>query len=462
MFSRWAEGGGTGRRRAEGTGSTDEASASAVDGLPGVAGRAGRVGWSLTRLERAAVLLVALTLAVRLSTLSDFRLFSWSLPGGRHTTEGHAPELHRRVRGKHAKARGGEAETWSNPFPPVANVKISALSMPPGREMQIKELEKQMLGSMGMARRKAIDGRRINRKNGGGDEPETWRQRRKERVGTLELTASWDVLKRVKRIRSETPLLLNKAQFAGEDKTKPLRTWLVYQGENGTVTYNYPKALINFLPDDDSHWHFETCAVVGNSGVLLLTENGEEIDKHDAVFRINLASLRGFQQWAGRKATFNVVNAHNVRAMLLGPGKDRFIASAGHPEHIVMFETVAQEVRQHFLLPLLRSEPSALLLNPLIVNGFHSVWIQLRYLLEQESDRNYQRKPMSGFFTVMMALQVCGHVNIYGFDSYQSSKRSYRYHYFDDIQGFTSRHSFDLAFEVFKIMSQHGLLAIQV
>jgi hypothetical protein len=71
-----------------------------------------------------------------------------------------------------------------------------------------------------------------------------------------------------------------------------------------------------------------------------------------------------------------------------------------------MFETVAQEVRQHFLLPLLRSEPSALLLNPLIVNGFHSVWIQLRYLLEQESDRNYQRKPMSGFFTVMMALQV--------------------------------------------------------
>lgn len=47
------------------------------------------------------------------------------------------------------------------------------------------------------------------------------------------------------------------------------------------------------------------------------------------MFRINLASLRGFGQWAGRKSTFNVVNAHNVKEMLLGPSKDKFIAGAG-------------------------------------------------------------------------------------------------------------------------------------
>ena len=47
------------------------------------------------------------------------------------------------------------------------------------------------------------------------------------------------------------------------------------------------------LPSKPPFWprQFRTCAVVGNSGDLLKTEFGKEIDEHDAVIRDNEAPV---------------------------------------------------------------------------------------------------------------------------------------------------------------------------
>ena len=47
------------------------------------------------------------------------------------------------------------------------------------------------------------------------------------------------------------------------------------------------------LPSKPPFWprQFRTCAVVGNSGDLLKTKFGEEIDAHDAVIRDNEAPV---------------------------------------------------------------------------------------------------------------------------------------------------------------------------
>ena len=244
-----------------------------------------------------------------------------------------------------------------------------------------------------------------------------------------------------------------------DSRTKPvLQHWLesTTGDTNETLIYHFPRSLFEQLPLDEPKFEFKTCAVVGNSGVTLLKEYGEEIDNHDAVIRINMAPIRGFEKYVGKRTTFDVVNSHNVREILQGVRRWR-PANEGETK-LVLFETASHFARYHLCQPLLKKygAENAILLNPLFSNRAHSLWIKLKELLEKTKNSQYNRKPMSGFFAVLYALQMCEKVDLYGFDAYTSRKKSYRYHYFDNVQGFTDVHSFDLAIEVFKFIAKKG------
>jgi len=244
-----------------------------------------------------------------------------------------------------------------------------------------------------------------------------------------------------------------------DSRTKPvLQHWLesTTSDTNETLIYHFPRSLFEQLPLDEPKFEFKTCAVVGNSGVTLLKEYGEEIDNHDAVIRINMAPIRGFEKYVGKRTTFDVVNSHNVREILQGVRRWR-PANEGETK-LVLFETASHFARYHLCQPLLKKygAENAILLNPLFSNRAHSLWIKLKELLEKTKNSQYNRKPMSGFFAVLYALQMCEKVDLYGFDAYTSRKKSYRYHYFDNVQGFTDVHSFDLAIEVFKFIAKKG------
>lgn len=59
---------------------------------------------------------------------------------------------------------------------------------------------------------------------------------------------------------------------------------------------------------------YRTCAVVGNSGILLNSSYGGAIDEHEMVMRINNARTVGFESFVGKKTTISFVNSHIVRA----------------------------------------------------------------------------------------------------------------------------------------------------
>jgi len=249
-----------------------------------------------------------------------------------------------------------------------------------------------------------------------------------------------------------------------------------------TLVYAFPSKLMALLPMDEPLLDYETCAVVGNSGVTLLRLDGKDIDGHDAVFRINLAPVRGFEDHVGSKTTFQVINSPNIREMLTGTLRWR---ASDNETRLVMFETAARFARHHLAAPLLEEHGSrALLLSPSFSNHCEQLWRTLKESLEAETGVAFHRKPMSGFFAVLMALQVCDRVDLYGFDAYTSSRRvpslspfpdtphnrapatlrhrtKNLYHYFDHVEGFTGVHSFDLAMHIFRKIQEIGLLTIK-
>uniref|UniRef100_A0A7S0RXK4 Sialyltransferase n=1 Tax=Pyramimonas obovata TaxID=1411642 RepID=A0A7S0RXK4_9CHLO len=244
------------------------------------------------------------------------------------------------------------------------------------------------------------------------------------------------------------------------------------------------------LPAEDWRPRYGTCAVVGNSGTLLGKGYGAEIDQHDAVMRINYAPTAGFEGDAGTRTTLDLVNKENTLFLLKGKHKWRDSA-------LLLFEAHSRIIRKNVYHKLFMSfkagEHEVVLLNPAMVTLSRSVFNSIKGDLEQEvraalqgkvtdpakvakakqmhaaklasapagaedttkENFAFHGKPMSGIVAVYVALQLCDHVDLYGFDPYSDST-STPYHYFDTRAAMTWVHSFDLAMEIYSQLSQHA------
>lgn len=94
---------------------------------------------------------------------------------------------------------------------------------------------------------------------------------------------------------------------------------------------------------------FRTCAVVGNSGDLLKTEFGKEIDSHDAVFRDNEAPVNEkYAKYVGLKRDFRLVvrgAARNMVPILNGSDDEvLIIKSLTHREINAVIKTLPNPV----------------------------------------------------------------------------------------------------------------------
>ena len=180
--------------------------------------------------------------------------------------------------------------------------------------------------------------------------------------------------------------------------------------------------VFRFLPQTTKLPQFGTCAVVGNAPSLLKFSFGEEIDAHDAVFRINLAPTKSYEKHVGSRTTVRVLNSQVTRssrdsATLLNID-EKSNPSLFVVRHLFGFETainacatiekVLRECSSFDLAMKKRNMTGNVYIN-------HPIFVELGLM---EISRLVLNKPTklsfsSGTLTALVAMELCKKVTLY-------------------------------------------------
>ncbi|KAM7480195.1 hypothetical protein LguiA_028408 [Lonicera macranthoides] len=132
---------------------------------------------------------------------------------------------------------------------------------------------------------------------------------------------------------------------------------------------------------------FGRCAVIGNSGDLLKTRFGKEIDGYDVVVRENGAPIQNYTEYVGTKSTFRLLNRGSAKAL------DKVAELYETGKEVLIVKTTIHDVMNQ----MIRELP---ILNPV-------------YLMLGASFGSAAKG--TGLKALEFALSMCDTVDMYGF-----------------------------------------------
>jgi hypothetical protein len=179
---------------------------------------------------------------------------------------------------------------------------------------------------------------------------------------------------------------------------------------------------------------YRSCAVVGNSGILLQKTQGPLIDSHEMVIRLKNAGTEGFQDRVGSKTTLAFINSNTLHSCASKP--ECFCHPYG--ENIPIITYICQVLHFMDLAPCNASRKTPLLVTDARFDNLCGRIVKY-YSLKNfvETTGKHPDKwsaahegPMfrysSGMQAVMLALGICEKVSLFGFG--KSPHASHHYH----------------------------------
>mmetsp|Transcript_2456 Transcript_2456/g.5825 ORF Transcript_2456/g.5825 Transcript_2456/m.5825 type:complete len:419 (-) Transcript_2456:473-1729(-) len=222
----------------------------------------------------------------------------------------------------------------------------------------------------------------------------------------------------------------------------PLPLRLLIASLAGQVITSRQLAL---LPKDDflADKVYNTCAIIGNSGLNLLYKDGSAIDEHDVVIRFNSAPIQvkgskgkkgvDFSENVGRKTTYRFINTQHM------------------------------QFREGSELRIQQMQSKGGLLK------------YLGYVSQQDSARlvafdadftayvnsNIPTLPTGGYFALMFAIQKCHAVRLYGF--HWKPGNSIPHHYFNTevpLKGKQKIHDYEAEHQNIEALAAAGVVEL--
>ncbi|KAJ8772410.1 hypothetical protein K2173_027587 [Erythroxylum novogranatense] len=102
---------------------------------------------------------------------------------------------------------------------------------------------------------------------------------------------------------------------------------------------------------------FDRCAVIGNSGDLLKTRFGKEIDSYDAVLRENGAPIQNFIEYVGQKSTFRLLNRGSAKAL------DKVVELDETRKEVLIVKTTIHDIMSKMIREIPINNPIYLMLG---------------------------------------------------------------------------------------------------
>ncbi|XP_061533788.1 alpha-2,8-sialyltransferase 8B [Phycodurus eques] len=235
-------------------------------------------------------------------------------------------------------------------------------------------------------------------------------------------------------------------------------------------TTNISENLYRLLPSVSpmKNQHHRLCAVVGNSGVLLNSGCGPQIDSHDFVIRCNLAPVEEYSQDVGHRTNLVTMNPSVVQRAFQDLADDewrlRFVrrlqSLSGSVLWIPAFMAKGGEERVEWALRLILQHtadvrtafPSLRLLHA--VRGY---WL---------TNKVHIKRPTTGLLMYTMATRFCEEIHLYGFWPFphDAEGKAVKYHYYDTLKyeytSSASPHTMPLEFRTLNALHRQGALRL--
>ncbi|XP_040894331.1 alpha-2,8-sialyltransferase 8B [Toxotes jaculatrix] len=235
-------------------------------------------------------------------------------------------------------------------------------------------------------------------------------------------------------------------------------------------TTNISENLYRLLPTVSpmKNQHHRRCAIVGNSGILLNSSCGPEIDSHDFVIRCNLAPVEEYSWDVGWKTNLVTMNPSVVQRafqdLVSEEWRDRFLqrlrSLSGSVLWIPAFMAKGGEERVEWALRLIllhtvdvrTAFPSLRLLHA--VRGY---WL---------TNNVHIKRPTTGLLMYTMATRFCEEIHLYGFWPFplDPQGKPVKYHYYDTLKyeytSSSSPHTMPLEFRTLSTLHRQGALRL--